>query len=77
MPLQFTVLASGSTANASLLDIDGRGVLIDLGLGPRQLHARLTALGTSWARVRAALVNAFAFGGTNAALVVRHREDAR
>jgi 3-oxoacyl-[acyl-carrier-protein] synthase II len=29
------------------------------------------------ARVRAALVNAFAFGGTNAALVVRHREDAR
>jgi 3-oxoacyl-[acyl-carrier-protein] synthase II len=28
-------------------------------------------------RVRAALINAFAFGGTNAALVVRHEEPAR
>jgi phosphoribosyl 1,2-cyclic phosphodiesterase len=56
MPWQFTVLASGSAGNASLLDADGQGVLVDVGLGPRQLAGRLTTVGTSWTRVRAALL---------------------
>jgi phosphoribosyl 1,2-cyclic phosphodiesterase len=56
MPLQFTVLASGSAANASLLNADGRGVLIDVGLGPRQLASRLAAVGASWSRVQAVLL---------------------
>ena len=43
MPLQFTVLASGSAGNASLLEMDGFGVLIDAGLGPRQLSQPLAA----------------------------------
>jgi len=56
MPLQFTVLASGSAANASLLDVDGTSLLIDVGLGPRQLASRLAAAGAGWAQVRAALL---------------------
>src|SRR5271166_5546589 len=56
MPLHFTVLASGSAANASLLDVDGASLLIDVGLGPRQLASRLAAAGASWTQVRAAVL---------------------
>src|SRR5947209_2939530 len=56
MPLQFTVLASGSGGNASLLDADGFGVLLDVGLGPRQLAARLASVGASWKNVHAVLL---------------------
>jgi phosphoribosyl 1,2-cyclic phosphodiesterase len=56
MPVQFTVLASGSAGNASLLEADGFGVLIDAGLGPRQLSERLAAVGASWKRVHAVLL---------------------
>jgi phosphoribosyl 1,2-cyclic phosphodiesterase len=53
---QFTVLASGSAGNASLLQAGDFGLLLDLGLGPRQLAARLAAHGASWQRVQAALL---------------------
>jgi phosphoribosyl 1,2-cyclic phosphodiesterase len=56
MPLQFTVLASGSAGNASLLEANGFGVLIDAGLGPRQLADRLAAVGASWQRIHAVLL---------------------
>src|SRR4051812_39845043 len=56
MPLRFTVLASGSGGNASLLEADGFGVLIDAGLGPRQLAARMAAVGASWRHVHAVLL---------------------
>src|ERR1700751_5964785 len=56
MPLQFTVLASGSAGNASLLEADGFGVLIDAGLGPRQLSERLAAVGAGWRRVHSVLL---------------------
>jgi phosphoribosyl 1,2-cyclic phosphodiesterase len=56
MPLQFTVLASGSAGNASLLEVDGFGVLIDVGLGPRQLSERLATMGACWQRVHAVLL---------------------
>jgi phosphoribosyl 1,2-cyclic phosphodiesterase len=56
MPLQFTVLASGSAGNASLLEANGFGVLIDAGLGPRQLAERLASVGASWQRVHAVLL---------------------
>jgi ribonuclease BN (tRNA processing enzyme) len=52
----FTVLASGSAGNASLLEVDGLGLLLDAGLGPRQLASRLRAAGASWARVHAVLL---------------------
>jgi phosphoribosyl 1,2-cyclic phosphodiesterase len=56
MGLRFTVLASGSGGNASLVEADGFGVLIDAGLGPRQLAARLRAAGLSWSVVQAVLL---------------------
>lgn len=56
MPLRFTVLASGSSGNASLVEADGFGVLIDAGLGPRLLSSRLAAFGASWNRIQAVLL---------------------
>jgi phosphoribosyl 1,2-cyclic phosphodiesterase len=56
MALRFTVLASGSAGNATLVQADGFGVLIDAGLGPRQLGSRLAASGLSWAGVHAVLL---------------------
>jgi phosphoribosyl 1,2-cyclic phosphodiesterase len=53
---RFTVLASGSSGNASLLEADGFGLLIDCGLHPRFLTARLQSIGTSWERVSAVLL---------------------
>jgi phosphoribosyl 1,2-cyclic phosphodiesterase len=55
--VRFTVLASGSRGNASLLEADGFGLLIDLGLGPRQLARRLHLAGASWSRVHAVLLS--------------------
>jgi len=54
--LHFTVLASGSGGNASLLETDGFGLLLDAGLGPRQLAGRLRAVGASWTQVQAVLL---------------------
>jgi phosphoribosyl 1,2-cyclic phosphodiesterase len=55
--MRFTVLASGSRGNASLLEADGFGLLIDMGLGPRQLARRLHLAGVSWSRVHAVLLS--------------------
>lgn len=54
--LRFTVLASGSGGNASLVESEGFGVLIDVGLGPRQIGARLAQVGLSWSAVHAVLL---------------------
>jgi phosphoribosyl 1,2-cyclic phosphodiesterase len=56
MSLRFTVLASGSSGNASLIEVDGFGLLLDAGLGPRILAGRLRQIGLSWAHVHAALL---------------------
>jgi phosphoribosyl 1,2-cyclic phosphodiesterase len=56
MGLRFTVLASGSGGNATLVECNGFGLLIDAGLGPRQLASRLAAAGASWASVQALLL---------------------
>jgi ribonuclease BN (tRNA processing enzyme) len=53
---RFTVLASGSSGNSSLLEIDGFGLLLDIGLGPRQIASRLIARGRSWLNVQAVLL---------------------
>jgi phosphoribosyl 1,2-cyclic phosphodiesterase len=54
--MRFSVLASGSGGNASLLEFNGFGLLIDAGLGPRLLAARLAAIGASWRSVNAVLL---------------------
>jgi L-ascorbate metabolism protein UlaG (beta-lactamase superfamily) len=56
MPLRFTVLASGSSGNASLLQTDTTGVMIDAGFGPRRLASRLAAVGAGWQHVHAVLL---------------------
>ena len=56
MVLRFTVLASGSAGNASLIQANGFGVLVDVGLGPRLLARRLAAVGLSWSAVDGVLL---------------------
>jgi phosphoribosyl 1,2-cyclic phosphodiesterase len=56
MALRFAVLASGSGGNASLLDADGFGVLIDAGIGPRLLASHLHAIGATWEAIRVVLL---------------------
>jgi phosphoribosyl 1,2-cyclic phosphodiesterase len=56
MSVLFTVLASGSRGNASLLEVNGFGLLLDFGLGPRQLAARLAHAGLSWHAVHIAIL---------------------
>ena len=53
---RFTVLASGSSGNAALLETDGFGLLIDCGLHPRMLTARLREVGASWDAVNAVIL---------------------
>jgi phosphoribosyl 1,2-cyclic phosphodiesterase len=56
MPVRFTVLGSGSGGNSSFLEADGYGLLLDAGLGPRQIAVRLAAVGATWNRVHAVLL---------------------
>ena len=56
MSVEFTVLASGSRGNASIVRSGGSGVLIDLGLGTRDLVGRLEAVGAGWGEIASALL---------------------
>ncbi len=56
MPIQFAVLASGSRGNASLVQAGPAGLLIDLGLGPRALVARLEGVGSDLGRIGTAVL---------------------
>lgn len=56
MTARFTVLASGSGGNATLLQAGGFGLLVDCGLHPRFLSARLAAVGASWKSVDAVIL---------------------
>lgn len=53
---RLTVLASGSSGNATLLQAGGVGVLLDCGLGPQDLSGRLQAVGASWQQVHAVVL---------------------
>lgn len=53
---RFTVLASGSSGNAALVEANGFGLLIDCGLPPRVLGARLAEVGASWEKVHAVVL---------------------
>ncbi len=56
MSLRFTVLASGSSGNACLVESANSGVLIDAGIGPRTLAKRLATVGQSWEAINAVLL---------------------
>ena len=57
MTLRFRVLGSGSGGNATLVEGGGARVLLDAGLGPRQLAERLLSAGIDPARLDAVLVS--------------------
>lgn len=50
------VLGTGSSGNSLLVEADGVRILVDAGLGPRVLEARLAALGVTLQRERGQLV---------------------
>ncbi len=54
--LRFTVLASGSGGNVCSIESADFGLLIDAGLGPRQIAARLHEVGLSWSSVQVVLL---------------------
>lgn len=56
MPVQFTMLASGSKGNAALIRTGTAGLLLDLGLGGRDMGQRLEDVGSSWDHVAGALL---------------------
>ena len=56
MPIQFSVLASGSRGNTTLVRAGHSGVLIDFGLIPSALESRLEGVGSGWNQVSAALL---------------------
>lgn len=56
MRIQFAVLASGSSGNASLVRGGCPGLLIDVGLGPCALDERLESVGASWSDVAAVVL---------------------
>jgi len=56
MAVQFAVLASGSSGNATLIRARGAGLLVDLGIGPRVLAERLASVGATWNDVAAAVL---------------------
>jgi phosphoribosyl 1,2-cyclic phosphodiesterase len=56
MTLRFTMLASGSRGNSTLVQADGFGVLIDAGLGLADLEERLREAGHRWDHVHAMLL---------------------
>ena len=56
MAARVTVLGSGSSGNATLLQVAGRGLLIDCGFGPRELATRLQSIGLTWSNVNAVIL---------------------
>jgi len=56
MAVHFHVLGSGSAGNCSLVEIDGFGLLIDLGFGPRTLAGRFAVTPPLWERIHAVLL---------------------
>src|SRR5262249_32725380 len=56
MTLRYTVLASGSAGNASLIQTSVAGILLDGGLGPQELTARLAQAALSPDSIRAMLL---------------------
>jgi phosphoribosyl 1,2-cyclic phosphodiesterase len=56
MSIQFAVLASGSRGNACLVQAGHAGLLIDLGLGQRELRSRLEGVGSTIERIGTAVL---------------------
>jgi phosphoribosyl 1,2-cyclic phosphodiesterase len=51
MSVQFAVLASGSRGNSTLIRDRVAGLLIDAGMGPKELGQRLENVGSNWSQI--------------------------
>jgi phosphoribosyl 1,2-cyclic phosphodiesterase len=56
MSIRLSVLASGSSGNATLLEFADFGLLVDVGLGPQELSGRFTSIEVDWSHVDAVLL---------------------
>ena len=56
MTARLTTLASGSAGNSALIECGGERWLIDLGLEPKELDARLATVDADWSQIRGVLV---------------------
>jgi len=56
VPVQLTILGSGSAGNAAYLETDETRLLIDAGLSPRQVRQRLAGIGRAPESLRGILV---------------------
>lgn len=56
MTARLTILASGSAGNSALVECDGERWLIDLGLEPKELDARLAVVEAEWSQIRGVLL---------------------
>jgi hypothetical protein len=56
MAVRWTVLASGSGGNSSLLECGDAGLLLDIGIGPRSMATRLRSIGRGWEQIRGVLL---------------------
>ncbi len=56
MTVRFHVLASGSSGNACVLDVDGFGILLDFGLTAKQLAARMQRCRLTWEQIHAVVL---------------------
>lgn len=56
MAVRWTVLASGSGGNSSLLDCGDAALLLDIGIGPRSMATRLRSASQGWEQIRGVLL---------------------
>lgn len=56
MASRFVTLASGSSGNSAFLQVNGFGLLIDIGLQPRFLAEKLAVIGANWNHVHAVVL---------------------
>lgn len=56
MAARISILASGSAGNSALVECDGERWLIDLGLEPKELDARLASVDADWSQIRGVLM---------------------
>jgi phosphoribosyl 1,2-cyclic phosphodiesterase len=70
----WTVLASGSSGNASLLEAGSSALLVDLGLGPKQIDLRLGSIGKGWSQIRAVVLTHTHADHWNASSIARLAE---
>ncbi|MDX2035114.1 MAG: MBL fold metallo-hydrolase [Isosphaeraceae bacterium] len=76
MALRFAVLSSGSSGNSALIRaVDGAGLLLDIGLGLKDLTRRMESLATRWSQIGAVVITHTHGDHVNPAVLARLLRD--